>query len=96
MKFQKERIQNFQHYLLEEEKSPATIEKYIRDVTAFYEWNAGSDVTKQTVLTYKAHLMEQYAPASVNSILSSLNSFFEVNEWHGLKVKMLKNFLKKN
>lgn len=42
------------------------------------------------VLRYKANLMKKYAPASVNSILSSLNSFFEYNECHGIKVKMLK------
>ena len=29
-------------------------------------------------------------PASVNSVLSSLNSFFDYNEWYGCKVKPLK------
>ena len=83
-------IEEFRNYLTEEEKSPATLEKYIRDVTGFFEWLSDCEITKKTVLSYKEHLTELYAPASVNSILSSLNSFFEFNEHHELKVKMLK------
>lgn len=90
MKLTKERIQKFQQYLLEEEKSLATIEKYVRDISAFYVWFGDGELTKQSVLAYKTYLMKHYAPASVNSVLSSLNSFFEFHEWQVLKVKMLK------
>ena len=90
MRLTKELIQKFRHYLIEEEKSSATLEKYIRDVTAFFVWLTGCELDKMTVLRYKEHLKENYMPASVNSVLSSLNSFFEFNGWHGLKVKMLK------
>ena len=80
----------FMNYLIEEEKSSATIEKYMRDINAFFRWTTGCEVEKRTMLRYKEFLIENYAPASVNSILSSLNSFFEFNGWHELKVKMLK------
>ncbi len=84
-------IEKFKHYLMEEEKSGATLEKYTRDVTTFFGWLSGGELDKITVLRYKEHLIASaYAPASVNSVLSSLNSFFEYNEWHSLKVKMLK------
>lgn len=83
-------IENFRHYLMEEEKSSATLEKYIRDVSAFFSWLKNDELDKFTVLRYKEHLIQNYAPASVNSILSSINSFFDYNEWYGLKVKMLK------
>ena len=84
-------IEKFKQYLIEEEKSSATLEKYMRDITVFFVWLAGRELNKMTVLHYKEHLISaNYAPTSVNSILSSLNSFFEFNEWHGLKVKMLK------
>ncbi len=85
-----ELIEKFKHYLIEEEKSSATLEKYMRDVTAFFVWLSGCELDKLAVLRYKEHLILNYAPASVNSVLSSLNSFFEYNEWHSLKVKMLK------
>lgn len=90
MTMTKELISNFEKYLIEEEKSCATIEKYLRDVTVFFKWLAGSEIDKMTVLHYKEYLTGNYAPSSVNSVLSSLNTFFEFNEWHSLKVKMLK------
>ena len=82
--------EQFRTYLTEEEKSENTIEKYIRDVTAFSAWLCGKEVTKQAVLQYKKELIEKLAPASVNSVLSSLNSFFVFNEWHECKVKNLR------
>lgn len=90
MTITKNLIEKFKQYLIEEEKANATLEKYMRDITAFFVWLAGVELDKMTVLRYKEHLTKNYAPASVNSVLSSLNSFFEYNEWHGLKVKMLK------
>lgn len=90
MTIKKNLIEKFKQYLIEEEKATATLEKYVRDITAFFAWLAGSELDKITVLRYKEHLTTNYAPASVNSVLSSLNSFFEYNDWQGLKVKMLK------
>ena len=84
-------IEKFRQYLIEEEKANATLEKYMRDVTAFSTWLKGGELDKMTVLDYKNHLIEaSYAPKTVNSVLSSLNSFFEYNGWQALKVKMLK------
>ena len=83
-------IKNFRNYLINEEKSDATLEKYIRDIGAFLAWLCGRGVDKQTVLEYKSYLVENYKPASVNSVLSSLNSFFTYNEWYDCKVKSLK------
>jgi len=83
-------INTFETYLFDEEKSEATLEKYIRDIRAFLLWLCGRGVNKQTVLEYKAYLTQNYKPASVNSVLSSLNSFFTYNEWYDCKVKSLK------
>lgn len=83
-------INSFKFYLINEEKSPATVEKYIRDIRAFAEWLGERCADKQTVLEYKAYLVREYMPASVNSVLSSLNNFFDYNEWYGCKVKSLK------
>lgn len=83
-------ISDYKNHLINEEKSSVTIEKYVRDILAFYDWIQDKELTKIAVLEYKAKLIENYAPASVNSILSSLNSFFDYNEWYDLKVKNLK------
>lgn len=84
-------INKFKEYLVSEEKSTATLEKYIRDITAFLQWLSGSELDKTAVLGYKEHLISaDYAPASINSMLSSINSFFTYNEWYELRVKALK------
>ena len=54
------------------------------------EWLSGQEVTKILVLEYKKELCEKYAPASVNSVISSLNSFFTFMEWHEIRIKALK------
>ena len=90
MKITKKLIERYGQYLVEEEKSTATIEKYMRDIRAFFEWASSGELNKMKVLRYKEYLTNNYAPASANSMLSSINSFFEFNEWHGFKVKMLK------
>ena len=89
-KITNELIENFKIDLIEEEKAQATIEKYIRDILAFVKWLSGRTVEKQTVLEYKQTLIEKYAPASVNSVLSSLNRFFAFAQWFNCKVKSIK------
>ena len=89
-KITKELIKKFRRYLIEEEKAAATVEKYIRDINVFADWLGEKELDKETVLIYKENLTQNYAPASVNSVLSSLNSFFTFNEWYNLRVKNLK------
>ena len=83
-------IKKFEEHLIDEEKSRATIEKYIRDITAFAAWLGGSEPAKAKILEYKDRLIKKYAPSSVNSMLSSLNSFFDYSGEYSLKVKNLK------
>lgn len=85
-----ENVSKFMGYLTEEEKSPSTIQKYQRDILAFMDWAKDRYIDKGLVIKYKEYLLGNYAPASVNSVLSSLNSFFEYTGEHKLKVKMLK------
>lgn len=68
-------VSRFKEYLLEEEKSTATIEKYLRDVRTFYLFLADKAISKGETMTYKEYLTEHYAPASVNSMLIALNCF---------------------
>lgn len=86
----KKALNEFHQYLIDEEKSASTKEKYMRDIRTFSRWLAKRNLDKSAVLEYKAHLIQKFAPASVNSILSSLNSFFEFNGCQNLRVKLLK------
>lgn len=89
-KITNELIQKFKMYLINEEKSSATLEKYIRDVVTFKVWLGCRTIEKVVVMEYKQRLIEKYAPASANSMISSINSFFEYMEWFDCKVKTFK------
>ena len=83
-------LEGFKKYLLQEEKSQATIEKYIRDVRSFLLWCNGNVLSKEVVLNYKGWLMERYAPASVNSMIASINGFLRFEGRGECCVKQLK------
>ena len=55
---------SFREYLIREEKSTATIEKYLRDTNGFLEYAADREITKELAVAYKAELQKrtmQYA-----------------------------------
>ena len=83
-------ISDFKENLILEERSEATVEKYIRDVTAFSAFANGGEISKEMVIAYKKHLQGNYAVRSVNSMLASINSLFAFLGWHELKVKSIK------
>ena len=83
-------ISDFKEHLILEERSSATVEKYIRDVKAFAAFVNSAEVTKEVVIEYKRHLQETYAVRSINSMLASINSLFVYLGWHELKVKSIK------
>ena len=81
----------FEKYLLREEKSAATVGKYLRDVRAFVCYAAGRPVTKELTVSYKKELEERaYKPRSVNSMLVSLNRMLEFLGAAECKVKTLR------
>lgn len=85
-----EKILEFRDSLIAEEKAGATVEKYLRDIRTFSEWLKDAELTKQKVIEYKEHLKERYATASVNSVISSLNSFFEFVQAKVLCIKTVR------
>ena len=83
-------ISGFKEYLILEERSRATVEKYIRDVKVFSAFVNGVEITKEVVIEYKKHLQESYAVRSVNSMLAIINSLFAFLGWQELRVKSIK------
>lgn len=81
----------FHEYLVREEKSAATVEKYVRDVKFFIDFIQNREVTKELAVSYKNALVEKnYAVRSINSMLASLNSMLEFLGWTDCKVKNLR------
>lgn len=84
------KMKKFEVHLREEEKSEATIEKYMRDVSCFVSFIGVKDVCKQGVMEYKQMLGNTYAVASANSMIAALNCFLRFCGWHELCVKQFK------
>lgn len=84
-------LDDFEHYLIAEEKSGATIDKYMRDVTAFSKYAGDSEITKELSIGFKQKLIDEgYAVRSINSMISSINSLFNCFQWYDCRVKNLK------
>lgn len=84
-------IRQFSEHLQKAEKSKATLEKYLRDVRRFMEDIGGAPVTKDLVTDWKNALVEKgYAVRSVNSMLASLNSLFQMLGWSECRVKTIR------
>lgn len=86
-----ERIDAYHRWLNREERACGTVEKYLRDLRGFVRWLAGQPATKELAHRWKEHLLEEdYAPATVNSKLATINGFFHFLGWDELRVKPLK------
>ena len=84
-------LNGFKQYLKCEEKSGATIEKYLRDAQAFLSYINGRSVTTDATVAYKHWLTDKgYALRSLNSMLAALNCLLDYLGWSDCRVKSLR------
>ena len=84
-------LKDYVKHLVEDEKSEATIEKYVRDVSAFLEFAGKISLSKELVLEYKSHLEEKgYQVTSINSMLVAVNGYLEFVGCPEYKVKTIR------
>ena len=89
-KLDKEKMQDFIEYLLNEERSTATARKYLHDIGVFFGFLDGRNLTKAEVLEYKSQLLNKYAVTSANSMLAAINAYFRYCGYYELCVKQYK------
>ncbi len=89
-KLKKEWLDKFQVHLIEAERSRATVEKYLRDVRAFFAFMQEKLLEKTLVMAYKTRLLSTHAVSSVNSMLAALNVFLSFLGRRDLCVKQCK------
>ena len=83
-------IAEFEIELRNDEKSELTVEKYLRDVRRLIAFSSGNQIDKSFVMAYKSELEKEYAVASANSMIASINAFFRFAGWLDLCVKQFK------
>lgn len=88
----KEMLDNYRMYLYEQEKSKATIQKYICDLKKLIQFAANQEISKLLMIQYKKYLREErhYKTSSINSFLVAANRFFDYMGWYDAKVKTFK------
>lgn len=90
------KIAQYRLYLTEQERSRGTIEKYIRDVQAFLNFEEQpreetGTLCRKKVIRWKEMLIEKgYAPVTVNSMLSSVNSYLKFLGREDCRVRLLR------
>ena len=76
-------ITKFKNRLYAEEKSAATAEKYVRNVTRFAAWLGGRAVTKELAIEWKNSIIKGgFAAETVNACLAALNKLFYYHNKH--------------
>ncbi len=71
------KLKEYENFLLEQEFSMNTVQKYVRDVRKFLEYAGTEEPEKKITLQYKEYLLDHYQISSVNSMLASMNSYLK-------------------
>lgn len=85
-----ELVTQYENYLFEDEKRPATIKKYVSDVRKLQTYACGREISKKLMVQYKSYLLEErcYKERSVNSYLVAANRFLQYMGWGDAVVKL--------
>jgi len=76
MRISEQVLEDFGEYLAGEEKSGATVEKYVREARRFMGWLAGREAGGETAGLYKEKLLRERTAAGVNGAVAALNGLF--------------------
>ena len=84
-------LSGYRQYLVERERSSATISKYLADAGKLIGFLEGDHlVDKEKLIAFKEWLWEHYKPASCNSIIAAVNQFLESLGAGEMKLKQFK------
>ncbi len=70
-----ENFQAFEHQLRLEERSAATIQKYMRNLHLFFD--GLREITREDILERKESILQGRAIQTVNGVLTAVNRFFD-------------------
>ena len=83
-------IQAFENSLYLNEKSKATVKKYVKAVEKLAEYLEDGEFTRHRLLEYREYLQTKNKAQTVNGELSAINAFLDFCGWQECRVKFLK------
>ncbi|MCD8222674.1 MAG: tyrosine-type recombinase/integrase [Clostridiales bacterium] len=84
-------IEDYRQSLIKEEKSVATVQKYLHDLGVFRDFAGEKPIDKETMIRYKEYLLRNYLTSSINSMLAGVNGFLKFFGWYDCVVKTIKS-----
>lgn len=89
-KVTKKTIADFLKHLQDEERSAATVQKYMREVKCLAEFLHGEDIQKEKMIEYRKILQEKYQARTVNVKISAINVYLEFSGNEESRLRYLK------
>lgn len=71
-------MESYLEFLCQQERADATVQKYRHDIKLFMHWcdeRTLSALTRESVMAWRKHQEELYAPATVNAAVAAVNGF---------------------
>ena len=81
---------DFKECLYNDEKSRATVVKYVRSVELLSEYLAGEEITKERLIEYRDGLLESRKAQTVNGCLSAINAYLNYCGMPEMRLRLLK------
>lgn len=83
-------LQNFKNVLYDNEKSRATIDKYVRSIERLSEFLNGRDISKELLIAYRDELLKKRKAQTVNGAISAINAYLDYCGMPGMKIRLLR------
>lgn len=90
MKVTEQEIADFEKYLFRSEKEKGTIRTYLTVIHQFVQFLDGRDLEKDLVIDYKAKIMDENNPSTVNSKIGPVNIFLRFLQQPEMCIKRLR------
>ncbi|MCD8324747.1 MAG: tyrosine-type recombinase/integrase [Clostridiales bacterium] len=86
----REDIEAYRDYLCENERSVATVTKYMAAIEDLFSYLNGRAPEKPVILAYREQLLAKRTPQTVNGAISAINGFLSFIGCESAKVRFLK------
>ena len=91
MTISKRELKTFLEYLTGEGRCSGTIDKYLHDAAGFAGWLGDRKLNKENAAAWRDHLLrENYAPVTINSMLSAANRLLKFLGREDCAIKFLR------
>ena len=84
------KVKEFERDLILNDKSPATVKKYLKEIENLFYFLDGGEISKNRLIEYRASLQREYKAQTINVKLSAINAFLEFSGLSDCRVKFVK------